>query len=262
MAPYGLQTNEYLVDTPTLPQSFDGLKIVHFSDLHYLRLMNANRLKGIVEEINVIKPDIVFFTGDLIDKDAFLNEKNISTLTQQLDGIKAKYGKYAVIGNHDYNNFLDEVKEIYSNSDFQLLDNSADIVYSNSNEKLFVGGIANVSYDEADIGKTMASIPNDDISYKIILVHEPDYADTIVDEYPDVNLILSGHSHNGQVRLPIIGALYKPAYARNYYKPYYRINDTDLYVSGGLGVSSVNFRLFNSPSINFYRLNINKAPTK
>ena len=95
---------------------------------------------------------------------------------------------------------------------------------------------------------------NNDIDYKIMLLHEPDFSDNVVDNY-NVNLILAGHSHNGQVRLPVIGALHTPSYAKKYYDNYYDINGTDLYISSGIGVSTINYRLFNRPSINFYRLN-------
>ena len=94
----------------------------------------------------------------------------------------------------------------------------------------------------------------EDADYKIILVHEPDITDDIVKDY-QVNLILAGHSHNGQVRLPIIGAIYTPPYAKKYYDNYYNVDGTNLYISSGIGVSTVNYRLFNHPSINFYRIN-------
>ena len=86
------------------------------------------------------------------------------------------------------------------------------------------------------------------------MVHEPDITFDIVNDY-SVNLILAGHSHNGQVRLPIIGAIYTPPGAKKYYDEYYSVSGTDLYISSGIGVSSINYRLFNRPSINFYRVN-------
>ena len=95
---------------------------------------------------------------------------------------------------------------------------------------------------------------NNDIPYKIILVHEPDITNQIVKDY-SVNLILAGHSHNGQIRLSIIGPIYTPEYAKIYYDNYYDINGTSLYISSGIGVSTINYRLFNHPSINFYRIN-------
>lgn len=248
-----LETHEYRVEAPTIDESYNGLKIVHFSDLHYLRNLNEKKLDKIIDEINLINPDIVVFTGDLIDEDFTPSDEEINYLTNKLKSIEAKYGKYSILGNHDLDTTL--LKNIYQNSNFTLLTNSYDIIYNERNAPLFIGGLDSVTNNNASIDETMSYFNNhDDISYKIILVHEPDYADTIVGSYDDINLILSGHSHNGQVRVPIIGAIYTPEHSKKYYDNYYKINNTDLYVSSGLGYSELNFRLFNSPSINFYRL--------
>ena len=251
----GLITKEYKIESSLIGEDFDGLKVVHFSDLHYLRVTNNDKLKEIVDEINLIKPDIVFFTGDLIDKDFTLTDKDKDDLINGLSSIKTKYGKYAVLGNHDYVKDIEIFKDIYSNSNFNLLQNSYDIIYSSNNDKLFIGGVDNYSYNEADINKVMEYFnDNSDISYKIILVHEPDYIDNILTSY-NVNLVLAGHSHNGQINIPYIKNFFLPYGSRKYYENYYKVNDTDLYISSGIGESSVNFRLFNKPSINFYRIN-------
>ena len=251
----GLITKEYKIESSLIGEDFDGLKVVHFSDLHYLRVTNNDKLKEIVDEINLIKPDIVFFNGDLIDKDFTLTDKDKDDLINGLSSIKAKYGKYAVLGNHDYVKNIEIFKDIYSNSNFNLLQNSYDIIYSSNNDKLFIGGVDNYSYNEADINKVMEYFnDNSDISYKIILVHEPDYIDNILTNY-NVNLVLAGHSHNGQINIPYIKNFFLPYGSRKYYENYYKVNDTDLYISSGIGESSVNFRLFNKPSINFYRIN-------
>lgn len=251
----GLKTKEYKIVSSSIGMDFDGLKVVHFSDLHYLRVTNSDKVKEIVAEINLISPDIVFFTGDLIDKDFSLTDKDKDDLIRELSSIKSKYGKYAVLGNHDYIKDIELFKEIYSNSNFILLQNSYDVIYGNNNDKLFIGGVDNYSYNEADINMVMEYFKdNDDISYKIILVHEPDYIDNILSSY-SVNLVLAGHSHNGQINIPYIKNIFLPYGSRKYYDNYYRVNNTDLYVSSGIGESSVNFRLFNKPSINFYRIN-------
>lgn len=251
----GLITKEYKIESSLIGEDFDGLKVVHFSDLHYLRVTNNDKLKEIVDEINLIKPDIVFFTGDLIDKDFTLTDKDKEGLINELSSIKTKYGKYAVLGNHDYVKDIEIFKDIYSNSNFTLLQNSYDIIYSSNNDKLFIGGVDNYSYNEADINKVMEYFnDNSDISYKIILVHEPDYIDNILTNY-NVNLVLAGHSHNGQINIPYIKNFFLPYGSRKYYENYYKVDDTDLYISSGIGESSVNFRLFNKPSINFYRIN-------
>ena len=251
----GLTTKEYMVSSPDLPNGFDGIKVVHFSDLHYNRAITLSKVKSIIEEINFINPDIVVFTGDLIDMDANLSDKDYNDLTNLLLKIDAKYGKYAVMGNHDYDKDKEKVISVYNESNFKFLDNDYEIIYNKDNEKIFVGGLNTVSYKQDDLDKTMKYFDdNEDIAYKIILVHEPDISDKIVKNY-DVNLILAGHSHNGQVRLPYIGAFYKPPYAKKYYDNYYDLSGTDLYISSGIGVSKLNYRLWNHPSINFYRIN-------
>lgn len=250
----GFDTKEYTILNKNLPTGFDGLKIVHFSDIHYNRAITSEKIDKIVSEINLINADIVVFTGDLIDKDANLTVDDYNYLTKSFNKINAKYGKYAILGNHDYNN-KEKVIQVYNDSNFKYLENSYDIVYNNDGEKIFIGGIGNITYNLDNLDKTMEYFnSNNDIDYKIMLLHEPDFSDNVVDNY-NVNLILAGHSHNGQVRLPVIGALHTPSYAKKYYDNYYDINGTDLYISSGIGVSMINYRLFNRPSINFYRLN-------
>ncbi len=250
----GLETKEYTINDGSIPIDFDGLKIVHFSDLHYNRAINTKKINEIIDEINLINPDIVVFTGDLIDKDVILKDKDYEDLAKLLSKINTKYGKYAIAGNHDISN-IEKVIDIYSNSNFKFLDNDYDIIYSKGNEKIFIGGLNSVSEKKDDIDKMMSYFKdNEEEIFKIILIHEPDIADTIVKDY-SVNLILAGHSHNGQVRLPIVGPIYTPSYAKNYYDNYYNLDGTNLYISSGIGVSTVNYRLFNHPSINFYRIN-------
>lgn len=251
----GLITKEYKIETADISNSFDGIKIVHFSDLHYKRIINKDRTKEIVDEINLINPDIVIFTGDLIDKDFDVSDEDIEDLTLLLNNINSKYGKYAIIGNHDYVRDDDILNDIYNNSSFVLLKNSYDVIYGDNNDKLFIGGVDTYSYDKANIDRTMEYFEdNEDIDYKIILVHEPDYIDTITSKY-NVNLVLAGHSHNGQINIPFIKEMFLPYGSNKYYENYYIVNDTPLYVSSGIGESRINFRLFNRPSINFYRIN-------
>ena len=249
----GFKTKEYTILNTDIPTEFDGLKIVHFSDIHYNRAITSDKIEKIINEINLINADIVVFTGDLIDKDANLTVNDYEFLIKCFNKIKSKYGKYAVLGNHDYNE-KEKVINVFNNSNFKYLENSYDIIYNN-NEKIFIGGVGNITHNLDNLDKTMEYFnSNNDIDYKIMLLHEPDFSDNIVDNY-NVSLILAGHSHNGQIRLPIIGAMYTPVHSKKYYDEYYDINGTDLYISSGIGVSIINYRLFNRPSINFYRIN-------
>lgn len=257
VATSGLITNEIVINDNNIPTSYDGLKIVQFSDLHYTRIITKERVNKIIEEINLINPDIVFFTGDLVDTDKVLTEDDKNFLIESLSNINSTYGKYAILGNHDIANNTEDIMNIYSQSNFKVLENEYDVIYSKNNEKIFIGGLNSISHELEDIDKVMSYYDTNDSTntYNIILLHEPDYADNIITNYDNINLILAGHSHGGQVRLPIIGALYTPKNGHKYVKGYYDLNGTSLYVTSGIGVSRYNFRLFNKPEINFYRLN-------
>ena len=259
----GLVVKEYKITNKNIPTSFHGIKIVHMSDIHYGRTINENRLKHIIIEINKFKPDIVVFTGDFIDKDTKLNNNMKNILINNLKDIKATLGKYAIYGNHDY--IFKEYPTIIEEGGFSLLKNSYDFIYNESYEPIFIGGIDSMLEGNPDIDSIMEYynvgenneeeekvLPN----YKIILLHEPDYFDEFKDTY-DINLILAGHSHNGQVRIPFIGGVKEVKGAMIYSEPYYKINNTDLYISSGIGTSTINLRLFNRPSINLYRLTKN-----
>ena len=206
----GLITNEIVINDENIPTSYDGLKIVHFSDLHYTRIITNERVNEIVNEINLINPDIVVFTGDLVDTDKVLTEDDKNFLIESLSNINSTYGKYAIFGNHDIANNNGYIMSIYSQSGFNLLENEYDVIYSKNNDKIFIGGLSSVSHGLEDIDKVMSYYDTNDSSntYNIILLHEPDYADNIINSYDNIDLILAGHSHGGQIRLPIIGPLY------------------------------------------------------
>lgn len=250
----GLKTNEIIIKDD-IPSSYDGLKIVHFSDLHYKKVITEKEIKNLIKEIKKIKPDIVLFTGDLADDDYKLTNQDINFLIQELSKIETKYGSYAVLGDQD-NPQRETIHNIYIQSNFTLLENDSTIIQNESNDKILLVGVSSFLNKSADILKAMDG-NYENISYQIILIHEPDYTDTILKNYSDVDLILSSHSINGSINIPIVKKAFLPDGAKKYYQPYYKINDTNLYISNGIGVDRVNFRLFNTPSINFYRLKRN-----
>ena len=253
VATKGLKVKEYKVVNTKITNSYHGIKVVQLSDVHYGSTINEKELNNIVDKINEINPDIVVLTGDLID-DRISYNKDI--IINCLNKINAKLGKYAISGNHDLP--LDDYNYIIKESGFTNLDNTYELIYNKSSEPIIISGIG---YGEEDVGikteqfdKYISELKADDIKpiYSILLVHEPDTVDNL--DLSKYDLVLAGHSHNGQVRLPFIGALYTPDSAKNYYDEYYKINNTDLYISSGLGTSMYKFRLFNKPSINFYRI--------
>ena len=96
----GLKTNEITIKD-NITESYNGLKIVHFADIHYKKVINEKKIKTLIKEINSLKPDIVVFTGDLIDNETTLSGKDIKFLIKQLSRIETKYGSYATLGDQD-----------------------------------------------------------------------------------------------------------------------------------------------------------------
>ena len=244
-----LAINEIVINA-NIDSGYDGLKIVHFSDLHYKKIITEERIKELVKEINNTNPDLIIFTGDLVDNLYEINNTDINFLIYELNNLEARYGKFAVLGDQDYRQ-KDIVSNIYIQSNFMLLNNESKIVYNNSDKIMLVG---TGSYLEGDFNlDNITSLDND--IYKIFLVHEPDSVLNIKNTYSDVDLILGGHSINGSLNIPLIKKFLLPEGAVKYYEPYYKLDNTDFYISNGIGVNNVNFRLFNKPSFNLYRLN-------
>lgn len=248
-----LSIHEYKIESENLPDSFSGVKIVHFSDIHYGTGFNEKRLKNLVNKINSLKPDVVIFTGDLIDKNYTATENDLKIIIDNLSKIDSKLGKYATIGNHDFYN--ENFDNIMYDSDFKVLKNNYDTIYNETNKPIVIYGLDNITYGNPK-PETLTNKNIDNISYKIVILHEPDYIDEFINNY-ETDLILAGHSHNGQAKIPGIKPLYLPNGSKKYYNNHYKIKNTKVYISNGVGNSIIDFRLFNTPSINLYRLNQN-----
>lgn len=251
-----ITVKEQKITIDNWPDNFNGFKIVHISDLHYGRVFDNKSLKKLVSSINEQKPDIVVLTGDLIDKDTNMTTSTANQISNLLSKIEATSGKYAINGNNDLN--FDEWTNIITGGGFKDLNNTYDTIYKDGYSNIFIAGASTIKDKLSINDKLKASIDylnsfeKDGPVYKILLVHEPDVIDDM--SVNPFDLILAGHSHAGQVRLPFIGAVILPDGAKKYYDSHYKIDNSDLYISNGLGVSNYNFRLFNTPSYNIYRL--------
>lgn len=246
----GIVIKEVKVDATTLPDEYDGLKIVHFTDIHYGSTINKKEMEHIIETINNQNADIVIFTGDLVEQGVQLNENEVNELTDLLNKIDAKVEKYVVKGNHDFDhNYFDN---IIPKTNFVLLNNSYDYFYKDSNIPIVIAGLDDYWKGKPDYKSAFSFLQDfEEQPYTILLLHEPDQVDEL-GEYK-FNIAFAGHSHLGQVRLPFLGALYTPYGARKYTDSHYLINGNDLYIDGGLGTSTLKLRFFNKPSISLYR---------
>ena len=246
----GLVIKEYAIKTNEINKDYDGLKLLQFSDLHYGSTIFEKELDTLIETINSQNPDIVIFTGDLIEDNVELTNSEIDNLINQLNRIEASAGLYAIKGNHDYSS--DYFDNIFEKTNFKVLMNESDLIYFNSPTPIRIVGIDDDLKGNPDFEKAFA-FEGEEVPYTILLIHEPDQIDKIKNDYPDYNITFAGHSHLGQVRLPILGALYTPVGCKKYYDEHYIVNNKDLYISGGIGTSLMRLRFFNKPSITLYR---------
>ncbi len=248
----GLEVREYRVESSVLTSNFSGIKIVHFSDLLYGSTTDMNEVKEMVNHINILKPDIVLFTGDLVSEDTKLNDTDKNKLIEHLSSIDAKIGKYAIYGDADYK--LKSYDSIMTNSSFKLLSNQYEEIFYKTNESIYLVGFPSSIKEKVDLQKSFEFYSDENRKYTIVMLHEGKGIKYLDDSTYEVDLILGGHSLNGSVKLPFIGGLFIDEDSYKYHKEYYEKGITNIYISGGLGTNEYKFRLFNKPSFNLYRL--------
>ena len=252
----GLNVKEYRVRKKSFSEEYNGLKIAHISDLHYGNHISNDKVKKLVEEVNSLKPDIIFITGDLVDN--AITKKQHKDLVDILKNLEASINIFAVKGNHD--TYYKKYDSLISEAGFIKLDDRFEKIYLDENNFIFLAGLSDSIFNAKstkdrfeDINNEITAKENmDGCILKLLLIHEPDYIEQI--NFNSFDIIFSGHSHNGQVRLPLIGSLYEPIGSKKYYKEFYKLDNTDLYISSGVGLSWLPIRLFNKPSFNFYRI--------
>lgn len=235
----GLVVKEVAIIADELDDSYNGLKIVQFSDIHYGRTTFEDDVSSLIEAINEIKPDIIVFTGDLFDSSS-VSEDEIDMMISYLSQLEARLFKFAIIGDYD-TEYLDNYQTILEDSNFILLDNEAKLVYDGSTSPINFVGLTDTEDNE--------ELYNNEY-FTITLVHEPDSIKNISGS----NIVLAGHSLGGQIRIPFIGGIIKKDGATTYIEDYYEVDGQKLYISSGIGTERFSFRTFNKPSITLYRL--------
>ena len=247
--------NEQRLVSKKIPDNFNGTKIIQFSDLHFGTTIFKKELDDLVDIINDRNPDIVLFTGDLIDKEYKLESKEQEAIINSLKRINANIGKYAISGDED----KEEFNTILNQSNFLILNNDYDLIYKDNNNPILLVGLSSSLSNNIDTNSAYKYFKeqthNSDI-YTITILHEPDSVDNILSSYSS-DLFLAGHSHNGQIRIPYFGTIFRKNGATKYYNEYYEIDDSKLFISGGIGTNGNGIRLFTHPSINFFRLSNN-----
>lgn len=226
----------------------NSLKLVQFSDTHIKPDFTAKNFQKVVDLINQQDPDIVVFTGDLYDDaQKYSDNENIINLLQK---IKAKCCKIAVYGNHDYFN-IDSLnyREIMKQGGFIVLKQQSQI-FEVKGKKLFFAGI---EYDCSKTPKEFANPDDKNADYNILLCHQP----FLYQQYQecDYNLILTGHTHGGQINIPFVSKIFAQEKGSNFFAGLYDLGQNKkLYTNVGIGTTRICARFRAVPEISVFSL--------
>lgn len=247
--PNTLTVTEINIKIPDLSDSFAGYRLVQISDIHAGTWMNKERLMTVVNRVNEQKPDLIAITGDYVTGGNINHFADI--LINPLSQLSARDGVVTVLGNHDHWTNAGAVREIIQTANIRELQNDK-IILERNRQQLAIAGVDDIWYKKADLDPILNTLPEKIPA--ILLAHEPDYADLSA-ETGRFALQISGHSHGGQVRLPIIGAPILPPYGRNYPIGQYQVRDMIQYTNRGVGMVPPTVRFGCSPEITVFKLN-------
>jgi predicted MPP superfamily phosphohydrolase len=237
-----------------LPEAFEGLRIVQVSDIHMDAYTEPYFLREAVAKVNDLRADMVMLTGDYVSEMPGTHAFNIGAGWQCANLLKELTCKqiYAVLGNHDIVVGPDAVTEALVKNGIPVLNNTY-VPIERDGARFWLAGLGDplTGHGKPDqaIPDSIRNVPDEPV---VLLCHEPDYADTLL-KHPvghAVSLMLSGHTHGGQVRLPFVGPLTLPGLGKKYIEGWFRFGAhagaLQLYVNRGIGTVGVPFR-FNCP---------------
>jgi predicted MPP superfamily phosphohydrolase len=235
------------------PAALDGFTIALLSDFHYDPVFSVHPIRKSIDVVNSLQPQLIALTGDFVSVpffgEASKGAADADPCAEILKELRAPYGLWAVMGNHDVFTDSDQVTAALRQRGIKVLANQSVPIESNGG-RFWLSGIDDVLGGTADLGGTLSKIPAGEAT--VLMAHEPDYADHVA-KYP-VDLQLSGHTHGGQVRFPFMRPLYLPDLARKYIWGLYRIGDLTLYTNPGLGTVELPIRLNCPPEITLITL--------
>lgn len=217
--------------------------------------LTIGHLDRVIELIDAQKPDLVIITGDFVTaahhgRRRKLKAEQAWPCASVLRRIQSPLGCFAVLGNNDYGTDADVVAEALSTGSRILVLRNRAIALERDGTRLWLAGIDNVTAHRAKPDVALRGVPEDECI--IVAVHEPDFAD-VMRKFP-VDFQMSGHSHGGQIRLPGVGALYLPPWARKYPMGHYQIGELQLYTNRGIGVIGLPMRFMCPPEIAVFTL--------
>ena len=231
------------VELPRLSPAFDGYRVVQMGDIHLDDWSDPARLLAVTEKINALEPDLVAVMGDFASYSARrLDERR---LTGALAGLSARDGVVTILGNHDYLADVDLIRRCVRAAGITELINDV-FTLRRGDSELHVAGVDDVMEGRSRLDLVLEKLP--EVGAAILLAHEPDFAD-VAAATGRFGLQLSGHSHGGQVRLPLLTRLVLPPFSQRYTSGRHEVGGMSLYTNRGLGFVNARLRLLCRPGI-------------
>jgi len=249
--PYSYLISETDVFIRDLPQAFEGFRITQLTDIHHSRILGINDVRRVVILAQQTKPDLFVLTGDYTTS----YRRYIEPCAEALSTLSAPEGVWAVLGNHDHYTDPELTTRALQRQRIAVL-NNAHTNLQRGSDSLQLSGIDDWSWNATDWARAFAGLKPS--TPTILLSHQPSVLD--LEQTRSVSLILSGHTHGGQLKLPFIGAPARFATQDlKYARGLFRSGDTQLYVSAGTGVIGLPLRFGVRPEIAVLRLRREKT---
>jgi uncharacterized protein len=226
-----------------LPDAFLGYRIVQMSDIHLEEYTEPSFLLRMVDEVNRLAPDLVLITGDFVsrgplgDKTAYRAAGTGAEILSQLTASQ----RFAVLGNHDVAVGANHVIAPLEAHGTPVLVDSF-VAIQRGGDRLWIAGTDDAGTRNPDLSLAVPPYPGAPV---ILMCHEPDFVDTVIQHprFPLISTMLSGHTHGGQVRLPVLGPLILPPMGKKYVEGFFPFGHMNLYVNRGIGTVGLPFRL-------------------
>ena len=229
-----------------LGSGHDRLKIVHLTDIHHSLFTPLENIERAVHLANHLRPDLVALTGDYVT----LSTSYIWPVAQALGKLRARLGIFAVLGNHDFGVDPDEITRALRAQHIRVLRNAHYALRSGS-ARLWIIGVDDIWWGADDLHAAMRAIPGRDP--KILLCHNPLGVRRAAAH--GVDFVLSGHTHGGQVRLPVVGSVYgRSKLGERFVEGWNRLDGTQIYINRGIGKVLLPLRVGCPPEIACFRL--------
>lgn len=241
-----------------LPSSFEGMRIAQLSDIHLDEYTEPMFLRHVIDRVNQMQPDMVVLTGDFVSDGLGATHYEIGAAWQcanLLTGLKCQQ-RFAVLGNHDIGVSAKQVSAALGDNGIHLLRNGH-VAIERTGGRIWLAGlddpVLGTPKPEVAIPSSIRNVRNEPV---LLLCHAPDYADILLNHEAGsaVGLMLSGHTHGGQVRLPFLGAVELPELGQKYIEGLFHFGTMQLYVNRGIGTVGVPFRFNCPPEITLFSL--------